>query len=91
MNRCIKDFLAGMIMTCYRMIGLISIPTGIYILCILHTSPCVWLGIVAFLVAMFLIVVGVVITWLFGWYDRILNEESEKLKTLEGENKYESI
>ena len=89
MGRCIKDFLQGMIMTCYRMMGLISIPTGIYILCILHTSPCVWLGIVAFLVAMFLIVVGVVITWLFGWYDRILDEDNKKLTELLKEDKYE--
>ena len=89
MNRYIKDFLQGMIMTFYRMVGLISIPAGIYILCVLHTSPHIWLGIMGFLMAMFLIIIGVVITWLFGWYDRILDEESTKLKKLLEENKYE--
>lgn len=89
MDRYIKDFLQGMIMTFYRMVGLISIPAGVYILCILHTSPCVWLGIAGFFMAMFLIVIGVVITWLFGWYDRILDEDSDKLKKLLEENKYE--
>lgn len=82
MGRYIKDFLAGMIMTVYRMVGLISIPTGIYILCILHTSSYVWLGIAGFFMAMFLIVIGVVLTWLFGWYDRTLDEDSDKLKEL---------
>lgn len=89
MSKYIKDFLEGMVMTFYRMVGLISIPTGIYILCILHTSPHVWLGIVGFLMAIFLIVVGVVITWLFGWYDRILEEENKSLKERLKENKYE--
>ena len=89
MNRYIKDFLEGMVMTLYRMVGLISIPAGIYILCILHTSSYVWLGIIGFLVAMFLIVVGVVATWLFGWYDRVLDEDSKKLKEVLRENEYE--
>ena len=89
MRRYIKDFLAGMIMTVYRMTGLIAIPTGIYILCILHTSSYVWLGIIGFLMAIFLIVIGTVITWLFGWYDRTLDEDSDRLKELLKENKYE--
>ena len=88
MGRYIKDFLQGLIMTFYRMVGLIAIPAGIYILCILHTTY-VWLGIIGFFVAMFLIVIGVVITWLFGWYDRTLDEDSDKLKKLLEENKYE--
>ena len=89
MGRHIKDFLEGMIMTLYRMVGLILIPTGIYMLCILHTSSYVWLGIVGFLVAMFLIGIGVVVTWLFGLYDRTLYEDNEKLKELLRENEYE--
>lgn len=89
MSRYIKDFFAGMMITFYRMIGLIAIPVGIYILCILHTSSYVWLGIVGFFMAIFLIVVGVVVTWLFGWYDRTLDEDSERLKELLKEKKYE--
>ena len=88
MSRHIKDFLEGMVMTFYRMIGLIAIPAGIYMLCILHTTY-VWVGIIGFLVAIFLIVIGVVITWLFGWYDRILNEDSDRLKKFLEEDKYE--
>ena len=84
----IKDFFEGMVMTFYRMVGLISIPAGIYILCVLHISPDIWLGIIGFLMAMFLIVVGVVITWLFGWYDRILDEDSKRLKELLREDKH---
>lgn len=86
MSRYIKDFFEGMIMTIYRMGGLAAIFMGIYMLCILHTSLYVWLGIVAFFVAMFLIVTGIVTTWLFGWYDRTLDEDSKKLRgALEGE------
>ena len=88
MGRYIQDFFVGMMITVYRMVSLIAIPTGIYILCILHTSLYVWLGIVGFFVAIFLIVIGTVMTWLFGWYDRTLGEDSKKLKELLKE-KYE--
>lgn len=91
MSRFIKDFLQGMVMTFYRMVGLVSIPTGIYMLCILHTSSSVWLGIAGFLMAIFFIVIGVVVTWLFGWYDRILDEENTKMKERLKENGYENI
>lgn len=89
MSRYIKDFLAGMVETFYRMAALLAIPTGIYMLCILHTSLYVWLGIIGFFVAIFLIVIGVVVTWLFGWYDRTLDEDRDKLKELLGEKKDE--
>ena len=89
MSRYIKDFIQGMIMTFYRMAGLMAIPTGAYILCILHTSSYVWLGIVGFLVALFLIAIGVLITRLFGWYDRTLSEDYNNLKELLEEKKYE--
>lgn len=87
MKEYIKDFLEGMITTFYRMLGLMAIPTGIFLLCILHTSSYVWLGVVGFLMAIFLIVVGVVITWLFGWYYRTLEEENKKLSELLKEKK----
>ena len=82
MNRYIKDFLLGMVAAFYRITALLAIPAGIYILCILHTSLYVWLGIVGFFVAIFLIVIGVVLTWLFGWYDRTLEEDNKDLKEL---------
>ena len=88
MSRYIKDFLEGIMVTFYRLMALIAIPAGIYILCILHTSAYVWLGIIGFFMAIFLIVIGVVLTWLFGWYDRTLDEDSKKLKELLKENKH---
>lgn len=81
MKQIIKTF-ESIAFTLIRLLFLIAIPAGIYILCILHTVTNIWLGIVMFLLAIFCITVGAFITYVFGLYDEEVYADAEELAKL---------
>ena len=88
MKQAIKNFFESIAFTLIRLLFLIAIPAGIYILCILHTVTNVWLGVVMFLLAIFCIIAGAFITYLFGLYDEEVYADAEELARLR-KKKYE--
>lgn len=87
MIQVIKNFFESVTFTLIRLLFFIAIPTGIYILCTLHTVTNVWLGIVMFLLAIFCIIVGALITYVFGFYDEEVYKDAEELERLKRERK----
>jgi L-cystine uptake protein TcyP (sodium:dicarboxylate symporter family) len=82
MKQIIKNFFESIAFTLIRLLFFIAIPAGIYILCILHTVTNMWLGIVMFLLAIFCIIVGALITYVFGLYDEEVYKDAEELAKL---------
>ena len=80
-----KHFFESIAFTLIRLLFLIAIPAGICILCILHTVTNVWLGVVMFLLAIFYIIAGAFITYIFGLYDTEVYADAEELERLRKE------
>jgi hypothetical protein len=88
MKQAIKNFFESIAFTLIRLLLFIAIPAGIYILCILHTVTNICFGIVMFLLAIFCIIAGAFITYMFGLYDTEVYADAEELARLK-EEKYE--
>ena len=78
MKSVIKNFFESVAVTLVRLLFIVAIVAGAYILCILHTFTNVWIGIVMFLLAIFCIIAGALITYVFGLYDEEAYTNTEK-------------
>ena len=83
MKSILKNFFESVAFTLIRLLFVVAIVAGIYILCILHTVTNVWIGIIMFLLAIFCIIVGALITYVFGLYDEGAYVDAEELQRVE--------
>jgi L-cystine uptake protein TcyP (sodium:dicarboxylate symporter family) len=85
MKQIIKNFFESIAFTLIRLLFFIAILGGIYILCILHTVTNIWFGVLMFLLAIFCITIGALITYMFGLYDEEVYADAEELERLKKE------